>query len=54
VNEQQKHEDCERKQKQQKPFVIFVTQTVVHEHTVMVKFLDASVTEIAVVSVFRP
>jgi hypothetical protein len=54
VQEQADHVDGETDKKEDEPLVVAVAETVIYEHTVVVKFLNTSVAEVAVVCVFGP
>ena len=51
VTENTKHKKSKKKKEKQEPFVISVSETIVHEHAMVVKFLHTSVAEVAVVSI---
>jgi hypothetical protein len=53
VDKQHNHEYCKREQQKYKPFVVSVAEAIVHEDAVVIKFLNASVAEVTVVSIFR-
>ena len=54
VQEQADHVNGETDKKEKEPLVIAVAETIIYEHTVVVKFLNTSVAKVAVVCVFRP
>jgi hypothetical protein len=54
VGQHEDHVDRERYEKQQKPFVVAVAETVVYENTVVVELLDAAVAEVTVVCILWP
>jgi len=53
VRKQPNHINRKAYQKQEEPLVVTVAQTVVDKYAVMIKLLNASVAEIAVIGVFR-
>lgn len=53
MHKKSKHVKSEANEKKQKPLVVTVAHTVVYEHTVVVEFLDTSVTKITVLCIFR-
>lgn len=54
MDQQHNHKHRERKQQHYEPFVVPVPETIVNEHAVVIKLLDAPVAEIAVLCVLWP